>query len=36
MQRLRERLETETGVPVLSSPRIGVEHLAAVLREHTA
>lgn len=36
MQRLRERLESETGLPVLSSPRIGVEHLASVVREHTA
>lgn len=32
MQRLKERLGTETGLPVLSSPRPGVEHLAAVLR----
>jgi Asp/Glu/hydantoin racemase len=36
MQRLRERLEGETGLPVLSSPRIGVEYLASTLREHAA
>ncbi len=36
MQRLRERLESESGLPVLSSPRIGVEYLASTLRKHTA
>jgi Asp/Glu/hydantoin racemase len=35
MQRLGKRLEGETGLPVLSSPRIGVEYLASTLRKHT-
>jgi Asp/Glu/hydantoin racemase len=36
MQRLVGRLETETGLRVLSSPRIGVELLAKTVREHGA
>lgn len=36
MQRLVGRLETETGLTVLSSPRMGVEFLARTLREHSA
>ncbi len=36
MQRLKERLQDETGRPVLSSPRMGVEHLAATVRGSTA
>jgi len=31
MARLAPRLSTETGLPVLSSPRLGVEHLKRVL-----
>ncbi|MET3805272.1 Asp/Glu/hydantoin racemase [Nakamurella sp. UYEF19] len=33
MNRLVERLEAETGLPVLSSPRSGVENLARIVRE---
>lgn len=36
MQRLKERLEEETGLPVLSSPRMGVELLAETVRKQTA
>jgi Asp/Glu/hydantoin racemase len=36
MQRLAGRLADETGKPVLSSPRIGVEHLAHVVQDATA
>jgi len=36
MQRLVARLEAETGLRVLSSPRIGVELLAKTVREHVA
>lgn len=36
MQRLVGRLEQETGLTVLSSPRMGVEFLARTLREHTS
>lgn len=36
MQRLVGRLEQETGLTVLSSPRMGVELLARTLREHSA
>ncbi len=36
MQRLVSRLEEQTGLRVLSSPRMGVEYLAQVVREHTA
>ncbi len=35
MQRLVSRLEEETGLRVLSSPRMGVENLAKTVREHT-
>lgn len=31
MARLAPRLENETGIPVLSSPRLGIEHTAGVL-----
>lgn len=34
MQRLKDRLEDETGLPVLSSPRMGVEFLAETARKH--
>jgi aspartate/glutamate racemase len=33
MNRLVSRLESETGLQVLSSPRSGVEHLAQIVRE---
>lgn len=36
MQRLKERLQEETGLPVLSSPRMGVELLAETVRKQTA
>lgn len=36
MQRLKERLQEETGLPVLSSPRTGVELLAETVRKQTA
>jgi len=36
MQRLVPRLEAETGVRVLSSPRTGVEHLAQVVHARAA
>ena len=36
MQRLVARLEEETGLRVLSSPRMGVEHLANTVRERIA
>jgi len=36
MQRLVPRLEAETGLRVLSSPRPGVEHLARVVADQTA
>lgn len=36
MQRLKDRLQDETGLPVLSSPRMGVELLARTVRETTA
>lgn len=36
MQRLVSRLEDETGLRVLSSPRMGVEYLARAVRERTA
>ena len=36
MQRLVGRLHDETGLPVLSSPRMGVEYLARTMREHSA
>lgn len=36
MQRLVGRLHDETGLPVLSSPRMGVEYLARTVRAHTA
>lgn len=36
MRRLVSRLEEETGLPVLSSPRPGVEHLARVVQETIA
>jgi len=36
MQRLKDRLEKETGLPVLSSPRMGVEFLAETVRKQLA
>lgn len=36
MRRLVDRLESETGLRVLSSPRSGVEHLARTVREAVA
>jgi len=36
MQRLKDRLAEETGKPVLSSPRMGVELLASTVRKQTA
>jgi Asp/Glu/hydantoin racemase len=36
MQRLKDRLHEQTGLPVLSSPRMGVELLARTVREATA
>lgn len=36
MQRLKDRLQEETGLPVLSSPRMGVELLAETVRGQTA
>ena len=36
MQRLKDRLGDETGLPVLSSPRMGVEFLAETLRRQSA
>jgi Asp/Glu/hydantoin racemase len=36
MQRLKQRLHDQTGLPVLSSPRMGVEHLAQIVLEQTA
>lgn len=36
MQRLKDRLGDETGLPVLSSPRMGVELLAETLRRQSA
>ncbi|MEO5833055.1 MAG: aspartate/glutamate racemase family protein [Nakamurella sp.] len=36
MNRLADRLGEQTGLPVLSSPRSGVENLARIVREQTA
>ncbi len=36
MNRLADRLAVETGLPVLTSPRSGVENLARILAEQTA
>lgn len=36
MNRLAPRLQELTGLPVLSSPRSGVENLARIVREHAA
>jgi Asp/Glu/hydantoin racemase len=36
MTRLTDALAAETGVPVLSSPRLGVEHLAEIAHHETA
>ena len=36
MQRLKDRLQDETGLPVLSSPRMGVELLAETVRKQVA
>ncbi len=35
MTRLTDALAVETGVPVLSSPRLGVEYLAEIAHHET-